>query len=245
MLSGTRREIVRILTKEKASATVLADELDLSLQTVHHHLRSLEADGYVQEAGTEEGKTRPHQLFSATATASLFSVYGGKVVERDIELTDAHELLFSVFEVPQSQFHFPLLSYLLSVSDTASGIVAIGVYGSVARGDATEESDIDVLFITETEDYSLPPGSMLVPESYDVTDTADSSEKRSRVVSLESFTREQLREGKELDSSFLRNAVIESIVLYDPHDVLEAAKSEYVEEGRASTGVSGRGESHT
>lgn len=244
MLSGTRREIVGFLSGKEAPATEIADELDLSPQTVHHHLKSLEADGYVRETGTRNGKTKPYKLFSATETSSLLSIYDGKIVDRNLELTDGHKLLFSVLEVPQTQFHFPLFSYLLNSSDTASGVVAIAVYGSVARGDATEESDIDLLFVTENDVATTPDAPMLVPASFEDRILPSGDTPRKRVVTVESFTKEELHEGLELDSQFLRSAVGESIILYDPNDVLRQAKADYVEQGGASSGVSGRGEGH-
>lgn len=233
MITGTQREIVEILLKGDASATEIAEELDLSLQTIHRHLTSLREDGYVRESGKRSGKTRPYKLYSVEESAYLFSIFDGKIVERSLDLTEAHKTLFSILQVPQTEFHSVLISYLFSLpSDWKTRRThSIAVYGSVARGNATEESDIDLLFVTEETKQDDTFADSLI-----VDNVVEEFENR-RVVSNKVLTRDEMKEGLELDSQFLRNALEEMIILYDPDDFLKNISENYVEHGNTSEGI--------
>lgn len=233
MITGTRREIVEILLKGDASATEIAEELDLSLPTIHRHLTSLREEGYVRESGKRSGKTRPYKLYSVEKSAYLFSILGSEIVERSLELTEAHETLFSILQVPQTEFHPVLISHLFSLPADWEGrrIHSIAVYGSVARGDATEESDIDLLFVTEeAEQDDVSSDSLIVDNVVEEFDNR-------RIVSNKVLTMDEIREGIELDSQFLRTVVEEMIILYDPGDFLKDIRDNYVGQGNTSSGV--------
>lgn len=236
MFTGTKRDVVEILADGEAAPTDIADELDVSVQTVHRHLQSLREDGYVRKSGKRAGTTRPYTLYAIEETGHLFSVRDGKVAERTLDLGDVQKLLFSILEVPQETFHLPLLSYLVDPPGTMDGIEAVAVYGPVARGDATEDNDVDLLFVTEDDDATLPDAPAVVPASFDAEargpegfedDACDSDELDGEcVVTIESVTRPELREAVERDDELLWDAVRESITLYDPDGVLRDAKSE-------------------
>lgn len=228
MLTGTRRAIVEILLEEDASATEIAEKLDLSLQTIHRHLTSLQEDGYVRESGTRSGKTRPYKLYSAEESAYLFSLYDDSIIERSFELTDAHGTLFSILQVPQSEFHPILISYLFSLPGDwePRTVHSIAVYGSVARGDATEESDIDLLFVTEdTAQDDVFADSLIVDNVLEGFDDR-------RIVSNKVLTLDEIKEGLEADSQFLRSVFEEMIILYDPEGVLKDIQENYAEQGK-------------
>jgi DNA-binding transcriptional ArsR family regulator/predicted nucleotidyltransferase len=234
MITGTRREIVEILSKGEASATEIAEELDLSLPTIHRHLTSLREKGYVRESGKRSGKTRPYKLYSVEESAYLFSILGSEIVERSLDLTAAHETLFSILQVPQTEFHPVLISHLFSLPADWEGrkIHSIAVYGSVAHGDATEESDIDLLFVTEkAEQDDVFTDSLILDNVVEEFDNR-------RIVSNKVLTIDEMREGIELDSQFLRNVVEEMIILYDPDDFLTDVRDSYVGQTNASSGVS-------
>lgn len=231
MITGTRREVVEILLEGDASATDIAEKLDLSVQTVHRHLTSLQEDGYVSQSGKRSGKTRPYKLYTVEESSSLFAIYDGKIVERSFEVTEAHKTIFSILQVPQSEFHSVLLSHLFALSTDWEqyGIRSIAVYGSVARGDATEESDIDLFLVTDEDE---PPA-----ESVIVDNVIGEFENR-RIVSKKVATPDEVKEGLELDSQFLRNVFEEMIILYDPHDFLKEQKNRYVGQGTTGQGLS-------
>lgn len=224
MLDGTRRDIVEVLLNGDASPTEIADELDLSLQTIHRHLQSLREDGYVRESGKRKGKTRPYKLYSVEESAYLMSVYDGKIVERSLSLSEPQKTVLSIFQVPQEEFHPVLLSYIFRLADDWEdrNVKSIAVYGSVARGDATSESDIDLLFITsDTTQEDMFADSVIVNHPI------EEFENRT-IVSNKVLTTAELREGIELGSQFLESALAEMIILYDPEDILRKSRAEYV-----------------
>lgn len=233
MITGTRREIVETLLEGDASATEIAEELDLSLQTIHRHLTSLREEGYIRESGKRSGKTRPYKLYSVEKSAYVFSLFDRKIVERSLDPTEAHETLFSILQVPQVEFHSVLISYLFGLPDDweTRKIHSIAVYGSVARGDATVESDIDLLFITkETEQDDIFADSF-------ITDNVIEEFGNRRIVSNKVLTVDEIREGIELDSQFLRNVLSEMIILYDPDNFLKDIRESYDGQRDTSKGL--------
>lgn len=247
MLDGTDREIVKVLQDGEASATDAAEEFDLSVSTAHRHLQSLEEAGYVRRSGTRSGETRPYELYAVEETASVFSLQDGRVVERTLDPGGVQKLLLSILEVPQEVFHLPLLSYLVDPPAELDDVAAVAVYGPVARGDAIPGSDVDLLFVTGDEDAEIPDAHEVVPARFEErarrsaeederesereresadADSRQSEDDRRWVVTADSFTEEELREGVERGDEPVRSAVSESIVLYDPDGILRDAKAE-------------------
>jgi Transcriptional regulator PadR-like family. len=58
----TKREILRRIDQELTWGYNLADELDLTPQTVYSHLDDLEEQEYIKQSGEESGRT----IFSLT-----------------------------------------------------------------------------------------------------------------------------------------------------------------------------------
>lgn len=213
MLAGTRREVFESLVGADRSATELAEQLDRSVQTVYDHLESLEDAGYVERSGERRGKTRPETLYTTTAFGHVFAAFDGEVLERNVALTQAQKTMLSVFRVPQPEFHPLLLSYVFTAPNDWRGVEAIAVYGSVARGDADENSDIDVLHVVE-EGADVHPN--LEDNVFVETQLPFGSR---RILSREWFTRSEIEDGRAAGSQFLRNALGEAIALYDPEGV--------------------------
>lgn len=213
MLDGTRREVFESLVDADRSATELADRLDRSVQTVYDHLESLREMGYIKQVGKRSGKTRPETLYTASEFGQIFAAFDGELLERNVTLTQTHKTMLSVLRVPQSEFHPLLFSYLFVSPNDWRGVKAIAVYGSVARGDADENSDIDVFHVVENgaEILDADRQALLVETQLQFAPR--------RLLSPEWFTERELENGREAGSQFLRNVFEEAIALYDPDGV--------------------------
>ncbi|WP_224214682.1 nucleotidyltransferase domain-containing protein [Natrinema longum] len=55
------------------------------------------------------------------------------------------------FRIPQSEFHDPVRTAVETLGDELDGVVAIVLYGSVARGEADRRSDIDLWVLVEDD----------------------------------------------------------------------------------------------
>lgn len=230
MLSGTRRAVFEALVEQPKSATDISDELDTSIQTVSRHLRSLEDEGYVVEAGTRAGETRPYKLYEPAKFARVFASYDHTLVDQTVDLTPAHEALLSILQVPQPEFHSALIAEVFSLDGEYgwNQIESIAVYGSVARGDANEESDVDMLFVVED---GVNTDEIATDETMVNLELAIPEFGTPRMVSHSWFSESEIVDGLEAGSQFLRNALDEAIILYDKESILRNIVTEYVEEG--------------
>ncbi|MBI4316937.1 MAG: nucleotidyltransferase domain-containing protein [Chloroflexi bacterium] len=84
----------------------------------------------------------------------------------------------------------------------------IVLFGSEARGDATPESDIDILVVLESDDP--PVVAALRDAVYDVMWQHDFS----RLISIVTFSRERFEEQKRKGFSFVKNLEREGIILW-------------------------------
>lgn len=216
MIEGTRRAVLETLLEGEKSATGIADELGVSVQTVYRHLQMLADDGYVRQQGTRSAATRPRKLYRAVESAHLFALLDGELVERTLQLAPGNEALIRILSIPQAEFHPVLASHLFERVDGWSefDVRAVGVYGSVARGDADEESDVDVLVVAEER----PDGGF--PERTAIYEPVLDGFGSRRVVSETWLSRSEFEEGLEAGSQFVESVLEDVTRLYDPEGIL-------------------------
>lgn len=228
MLDGTAREVLELLAERPRSPTEVAEELGVSVQTASRNLKQLAERRYAEE--TRGGEGRGYKRYRMLEFAQVFAGFDGELFERTLELTGTHRVVLSIMRVPQPEFHPILLSRLFYEEDVDLSVhaEAIVLYGSVARGDATEESDIDLLIVYD-------PG----PDTAEGTQRREVDQSRAgswwggplasgdeRVISEEWFTVSEFRDGLDTGSQFLHSALDEGIVLYDPEEVIRGARQE-------------------
>ena len=143
MLEGTEREVLELLLERPRSPTEVADELEVSVQTASRTLKQLVERESAER--TREGGDRGYKQYRA----QVFAGYDGRLFERTLDLTDTQRLVTSVLKVPQSEFQqCCCLGWFFGDDvDLSLHAEAIVLYGSVARGEATKESDIDLLVV--------------------------------------------------------------------------------------------------
>lgn len=229
MPSGTEREVLELLLERSRSPTEVAEELEVSVQTASRNLKKLVEEGFAEQRRAGSGEGRGYKRYRALEFARVLAGYNGELVEDTLELSPDKRAVLSTWKVPQEEFHPVLLSYLFAADPARVelDIVGIVVYGSVARGDAQGDSDVDVLCVYENDDRRA--------EEY--VDTAFSTgdglvgPRESRVISETWFTREEFEGAADAGSRFLGNVLDEGIVLYDPVGVIRGARKRRASEG--------------
>lgn len=218
-VSTAKREILQKLVQQDWTPTDLAEELGKSTSTVYNHLDELAEQGILTKKQVS-AKTRPKTRYSiGNGFLQYITVLPGQYQERTLKL-DTHKVAtIRIWNIPQENFHPFIQDYWWSIRNSTDvnlekDITAIAVYGSVARGEADEDSDIDILVIAKdgtTEGILNDTFGTLrlqTPEG-------------NKIVVTEVFNQQDYRESLAQGSSFLENIQDELHTIYDPDRILQ------------------------
>lgn len=218
-ISTAKKQILEKLVERDWTPTDLADELGHSTSTVYNHLEELANQGILTKE-TIPAKTRPKNQYSiGNGFIQYVTASPGQFREQTRRLDSHKESIVKIWNIPQPEFHPYLESYWYGLRNNVditleTDIVAIAVYGSVARGDADDESDIDILVITETE-----PIERLIEEHVG-TLRIDTPGQDTKMCLTEPFTRQDFRDALAYGSQFVDNILPELHAIYDPARML-------------------------
>ena len=217
-VSEAKGEILQKLSERDWSPTDLADEIGKTPETVYNHLHDLEEQGILTKRQVP-AKTRPKTEYSiGNGLIQYVTVLPGQYREGSLTVDESKETMFRIWTIPQEEFHPYLERYwwtlLLHVDiDFHDDVTAIGVYGSVARGDADGESDIDILLVSPSEEASSTIENTLGSAVLDF-------HGRSKIGMTEVYTVREYRNSLTHGSDFLDSILDELHPLYDPKRVL-------------------------
>lgn len=93
------------------------------------------------------------------------------------------------------------------LNELGDRIQSIVVYGSVARGEATKDSDIDVLVVSRDKDV----GDKVSDAGYEV----DFEKDFETFITLIHFTKDELEHRIKVGSPFILEILKEGVILYD------------------------------
>lgn len=222
-VSRARREILQKLAEADWTPTELAEELGKSPSTVYNHLDDLHSRGIVQKRQVA-GTTRPATEYSVgEGFLQYVSVLPEGYTERTVSLTPDKRAILQIWNLPQAEFHPFVEQYWWLVRENADvdfGTVrGIAVYGSVARGTADADSDIDVLVITEDDASAALVRRELSPVRLDAGDA-------TRIAMAEVYPIDEYRESIVSGSEFLGSIRDELYVVYDPVGVFRNGDTE-------------------
>jgi len=146
--SKTPKRILQELSTGEKTLTELAEAVEISKQGVLKHLNSMEEEGMVESRleSNEQGRTKIFSLDNFTELTTT-NKRGFIISFRSDSSLDPRYPLIG--QIPQMEFREQLKEYLEAVDSMNIRPLSVVVFGSVARGEATWKSDIDVLFLTE------------------------------------------------------------------------------------------------
>lgn len=208
-------DMIRLLAKNDRTPSELAKELKTSLQNVQFQLSRLEAAGIIRKAGKAASRRRPFTVYSL---GQGFVLLAKAIPGEDAEIIgivadETKKVQLRIWAIPQQGFHYFLDKFWWDLQENLADIEALAVYGSVARGDAKEDSDIDILVITGK------PEQMEKKLRAVVTDPAG----ESRLIMPKCYTGSLLGKSLKAGSAFVKNAVRDMKIIYDPKNVLKEA----------------------
>lgn len=221
-VSAAKREILQRLAQRDWSPTDLAEELDKSPETIYNHLHDLEEQGILTKTQVP-AKTRPKSEYSiGDGLIQYITVLPGQFQEGTLQVTDTKEVMFRIWAVPQEELHPFLEQYWWTLRthaalDPDAHLTALGVYGSVARGEADEDSDIDLLAVTTDEQAKSSMEEVLGSVVLD-------GSGRNRMGMTEVYTVAEYRNSVVHESDFLASIRDELHRLYDPARILAEPK---------------------
>lgn len=218
-VSTAKKEILQKLAEQAWTPTDLAEELDKSRNTVYNHLEDL----HNQEVLTKKqvaAKTRPKTEYSIDdGFMQYIAVLPGQYTEKSLKLTPEKQTVLRIWSVPQEEFQPYIESYWWSLKNSADvnyrkEIKALAVYGSVARGEADKDSDIDFLIITKDKETEE-----IVSKNFG--STRIETGEGSKIGMTEAYSMKDYRNSLAHGSGFLKNIQDELHTIYDPDKVLQ------------------------
>ena len=94
-------------------------------------------------------------------------------------------------------------------------IVAVGVFGSLARGDYTDRSDVDILVIVKDWADGMERRYAIYDVIFQIIRTDIS------LLDIDLEDAEKLLEGEIVLTSSMLNVLYDCIIIYDPHNILQ------------------------
>lgn len=215
-VSQAKKEVLRKLTEGAWTPTDLAKELDKSRNTVYNHLEDLHERGVLTKRRVA-AKTRPKTEYSiGRGFLQYIAVLPGQYSEKSLSLTPERQAVLRIWAIPQEEFQPFVENYwwqLKEELDSGSDITAVAVYGSVARGEADEDSDVDFLVVTDDEEAEKLVSRRFGSLRIEVNGSG-------KIGMTETYSVEDYRTSVARGSDFLERIEDELHVVYDPDGIL-------------------------
>lgn len=218
--SEIKWKIVESLSKKDKAVTELAREFNTSLSNISQQLSELEASDIVKKTGkTEKGAGRPLVKYSiGEGFVFLVEAMPKEARKTFIEVDENIKTHLRIWSIPQKEFHYFVESFWWELQDYLDDVESVAVFGSVAKGDAKPDSDMDVLLLARQNQNILEKkfsakiagqkgkGKMIMSQVFSMTDFESSLKERSAFA------------GEVLNSM---------VVIHDPNGFLRGLKEKY------------------
>ena len=223
ILTETKWKIVKELAKGNKTQTQIAKKLGITLPAVHRELNGLVREGYAVKLGKIKGKTRPFYEYSLKEFIFFTKALDGEADAKFLPINDELRIHLRIWSIPQQEFHsfVDLYRHIITTSvdfDFERDIESIAIFGSVARGEARKDSDVDTLIITRTNiDYPLETLNALIVEI----------NKERKVFMGKIYSARDFKDSLKKGSKFIREIIKDMIIIYDPNNFLKGVKDEF------------------
>ena len=216
IISETRLELLTLLSKKPTTPSELSKLLKRSLPTITRHLAYLEDFELVKRVGEEKGRTRPYLKYALRETAILVKAMEGDVEILSLPLSEEVKTHLRTWSIPQQFFHYYVEGFLWQIQDLMLSIAAIAVYGSVAKGYAREDSDIDVLILATKDAARIRKRceAMVVKKPGE----------EAKMVMAQVFEPNEFKQALSSGSEFAIEIIKDMLPIYDPDQILARLK---------------------
>ncbi len=216
MLEGNRWRIIELLAEGKKTPTELAALLKISLPSLHKHLTHLEKEKMIIKTEGKKGKTRPYTEYSLGQGFVYFiKALPGEAEQKFLTVDENLKLHLRIWSIPQKEYHYYIEMFWWELQDHLDDIISVGVYGSVARGDAKKDSDIDILLLVkkDVKKYEKIFGTKLI-----------GLKGKGEIVMTQVFEVKDFENSLKKGSKFAQEALKDIKVIYDKEDAIERLK---------------------
>ena len=148
--SHKAREILNLLLEGEKSLPEITDHLGISKPATIKYLNEMERMGLVSSemSITNVGRVKVFKVQSYCFVFSIDPKRGGMVYQNNDPLY--HDNPF-VGQVQQDEFRAAVKIYMIKIAEKLKIDFATVLYGSIARGEGTAKSDIDLLLLSKNE----------------------------------------------------------------------------------------------
>lgn len=223
-LTETKWKIIKELLKGNKTPTKISKKLGMSLPAIHRELTDLEREGIIKKEGKIKGKTRPFFEYSLKEFIHFIKAFDGEAEEKFLPIDENFKLHFRIWTISQQEFHYYIENFWWSLRnlDDFKNIMAVGIFGSVARGDARKNSDIDVLILTKNG-TRLPINE---EEAFSAL-IVSKGKTEAKTVMSKIFEHKDFEISLIKGSRFAKEIIKDIIIIYDPENFLEKLKNEF------------------
>lgn len=220
-LSATQWNIITELSSAEKTPSELAKKLNLSLPSIHLQLKQLEQQQLIYKEEKRSGKTRPFTSYSLReGFITITEAIPGETRKINLTVDEEVKLHLRIWSIPQNKYHHYIESYWWKLEKYISDLEAMAIFGSVARGNAGESSDIDILLLIKdkqkVKNYT---------EEIGVKDLGVSGSSELAVAQI--FDYGGFAKSLNNGSKFASEVIKDLIIIYDPRQKLKRLVDEH------------------
>lgn len=216
-LNETKWNIIKELSNKNRTPSELSKKLKLTLPSIYIALKELVKDKLVKKIGKIKGKTRNYDEYSIENGFIYFiKVLPGSTDKRFLSITPNINVHLNIWSIPQEEYHEYIQSFWWSIQKYIFDIDAVIVYGSVATGNAVDESDIDILILVKKN-----------TQKYEKLFKVNRIELngKSKIIMAEIFNIQDFLNSTKKGSSFAKEIIKKGIILYDNNNYFKNLKN--------------------
>lgn len=217
MLSETEWKTVELLAKKDSSPTEVARILGTSIQNANFILKKLGQKKLVVKT-LKSGKTRPFTQYSIGKGFIYFAqALPGKAEKKFVEIDDLLQVHLNIWSIPQKEFHYYLEDFWWGIKRYWNKIKCVVVFGSVARGEARKDSDIDIMILTQSKEKIMGKklGAFMA-----------GAKENNKIVTCQVFTLQEVQAKIQYGDKLIKEILREGIVIHDPQNYFSNLKNE-------------------